>query len=351
MNFSSDTSASAHPDVLAALSEANVGPAPSYGADDWMDRARGALCNAFETELDFWLVASGTAANALGLSVLCPPTDAILCHREAHIEKDERGAVTFFSGGAQLDLLPGEHGRIDLAALEARLANNRRNFVHETPATCLSVSNLTEAGTVYTAEAIAQIAERAHAADIKVHLDGARFANALVSTGASAADLSWRAGVDVMSFGATKNGAIGCEAILLFGQSRNLRGELETRAKRAGMMPPKMRFMAAQMCAMLQGGLWMDLARQANAAATRLSEVLTSAGGRLAHPVDGNEVFINLPAGLADHLAAAGASFYAWPDGSHRFVCAWNTDEDTLAALERSVAAWSGAASQSSMRG
>ncbi len=335
MDFSSDTSAVAHPTVLEALAAANAGGAPSYGADEWTARAKAALSEVFETDLEVWLVASGTAANALGLSLICPSTDAVVCHHEAHIEKDERGAVTFFSGGAQLSLLPGAHGRIDLHALDARLAGNRRDFVHETPASAISLSNLTEAGTAYAAGAVREISERAHAAGLKVHLDGARFANAVAALNAAPADLSWRAGVDVMSFGATKNGAIGCEAILLFGECRKLKPELETRAKRAGMMPPKMRFLAAQMSALLANGLWLELAQRANASASRLAHVLTAAGGQLVHPVEGNEVFARLPAGLADRLIAEGAKCYAWPDGSYRFVCAWSTSAEDIDAVAR----------------
>ncbi|MDZ4762847.1 MAG: beta-eliminating lyase-related protein [Alphaproteobacteria bacterium] len=333
MNFSSDTAAPAHPAILAAIAQANGGAAPSYGADLWMTLATERLKETFETDLDMWLVSSGTAANALGLSVLCPPTGAILCHQEAHIELDERGAPEFFSGGAKLRLLPGNHGKIDALALQARLAANRFDFVHETPAQVVSISNLTECGVAYTAEETAELASRAHAAGLAVHLDGARFANAAASLKASPADLSWKAGIDVMSFGATKNGAMGCEAILLFGRARGQIEELRVRAKRAGHMPPKMRFLGAQMAAYLAGDLWLDLAGRANRAATGLAGVLTGpAAGRLAHPVDGNEVFVELSNEAAGRLTQAGATFYRWIDGSHRFVCSWTTTDAEIAA-------------------
>ena len=335
MNFSSDTAAPAHPAILQALVDANAGPAPSYGGDPWTERAREALCRVFECDLDIWLVPSGTAANALALATLCPPHGSIICHEEAHIERDERGAPEFFTGGAKLSLLPGLHGRIDLSALGRRLATNRPEFVHETPAHVLSLSNLTECGAAYRPFEIAERAALAAKAELAVHLDGARFANALVSTGASPAEMSWRAGVDVMSFGATKNGVLGCEAIILFGSARRRLGDLRARAKRAGHMPPKMRYLAAQMSAYLKDGLWLQLARKANASALELSRVLVAKGGELAHPVDGNEVFIHLPGGMADRLSASGAGFYPWMDGSHRFVCSWATspaDIETLAA-------------------
>ncbi len=332
MNFSSDTAAPAHPSILQAMVEAGSGPAPSYGADPWTKAAREALCEVFETDLDIWLVSSGTAANALSLSILCPSHGAVACHAEAHVERDERGAPEFFSGGGKLSLLPGDHAKIHLAALKQRLDANNPNFVHETPLHALTLSNLTESGAAYAVAEIAERAALAKAAGLAVHLDGARLANALVSTGASPADMTWRAGVDVLSFGATKNGGVGCEAIILFGSAREKRHELQVRAKRAGHMPPKMRFLAAQMVAYLKDGLWLDLARRANTSATGLAGALTKAGASLVHPVDGNEVFAMLPPGAADRLSSAGASFYPWLDGSHRFVCSWATEAKEIDA-------------------
>jgi threonine aldolase len=337
MNFSSDTAAPAHPAILEAMVAAASGPTPSYGADPWTKSARDALCEVFETDLDIWLVSSGTAANALALSILCPPHGATLCHEEAHIERDERGAPEFFTGGGKLSLLPGAHAKIDLAALRQRIAYNNPGFVHETPQHVLSLSNLTESGAAYTAAEIAERATLAREADLAVHLDGARFANALVSTGATPADMSWRAGVDVLSFGATKNGGAGCEAIILFGSARPRLHELQVRAKRAGHMPPKMRFLGAQMTAYLKDGLWLQLARNANSTAKALSQALVKAGAELVHPVDGNEVFAKLPPGAAGRLAKAGATFYPWPDGSHRFVCSWATTQKEVADLAANV--------------
>jgi threonine aldolase len=337
MNFSSDTAAPAHPAILEAVVAAAKGPASSYGADPWTAAARKALRDVFETDLDIWLVSSGTAANALALATLCPPHGSILCHEEAHIERDERGAPEFFTGGAKLALLTGAHARIELPALRRKLAANRPDFLHETPAHVLSLSNLTESGAAYRPFEIAERAALAREAGLAVHLDGARLANALVSTGASPAEMTWRAGVDAVCFGATKNGALGCEAIILFGAARQRIGDLMVRAKRAGHVPPKMRFLGAQMAAYLKDGLWLELARRANTSATNLAGALTAAGATLAHPVDGNEVFVNLPQGLADRLAAAGATFYPWTDGSHRFVCSWATEASEVEALAAHV--------------
>jgi threonine aldolase len=338
MNFLSDTAAPAHPAILEAMVAAARGPAASYGADTWTKAAREALCKVFETDLEVWFVASGTAANALALSILCPPHGAVLCHEEAHIQTDERGAPEFFMGGGKLSLLPGAHGRVDMAVLKSRIAANNPNFVHETPLHVLSLSNLTECGAAYRPFEIAERASLARQAGLAVHLDGARFANALASTGAKPSEMSWRSGVDVLSFGATKNGGAGCEAIILFGAARQRLHELQVRAKRAGHMPPKMRFLGAQMTAYLENDLWLQLAHHANAAAAALGEALVKAGAELAHPIDGNEVFAILPEGAADRLSAAGARFYRWPGGSHRFVCSWATEPAEIAEMAEKLA-------------
>ncbi len=334
MDFSSDTSAPAHPAVLEALARVNSKNQPSYGADGATAAVKEALAEVFETELDIWLTASGTASNALALSCFCPPTGAVLCHEEAHIERDERGAPEFFTGGGKLSLLPGPAAKIEEAALREALGGIDHGFVHETPAHVLSLTNLTECGAAYQPAEIAHLAALAHEADLTVHLDGARLANALVSTGASPSEMTWRAGVDVLTLGLTKTGAMGCEIIILFGDARGKRGELEARAKRSGHMPPKMRYLAAQASAMLDGGLWLELAAAANAQARQLANTLCAHPEvRLAHPVEGNEVFVHLPAEAAARLLAHGARFYPWPGGSHRFVCAWSTPDDEIDAV------------------
>ena len=335
MNFSSDTSAPAHPNVLAALARVNTGNEASYGGDSVTARLRSLLAEVFETEdFDFWMTASGTASNALALSCFCPSIGAVLCHDEAHIAIDERGAPEFFSGGGKLQLLAGPGGKIGADTLAEALAQIDHGFVHQTPAHVLSLTNLTESGTAYSVAEVTDLAAKARAAGLVVHLDGARFGNALVATGASPAQMSWKAGVDVLTFGLTKTGAMGCEIIMLFGKAREKWGELKARAKRSGHMPPKMRYLAAQAEAMLDGGLWLDLAGRANKAALKLAATLMAQPGvHLVTKPGGNEVFARLPEGLAETLMAAGAKFYPWPDGSHRFVCSWATDDDEISAV------------------
>jgi threonine aldolase len=341
MDFSSDTSAPAHPAVIEAMMAVNSGPAASYGNDEVTARVRALLSQTLETEdFDFWMCASGTASNALALSVMCSSVGSILCHEEAHIERDERGAPEFFTGGGKLQLLQGHGARIDEAALREALGAINPEFVHETPAEVLSLTNLTECGTAYGAAEVAHFAALAHEGGLSVHLDGARLANALLATGASAADMTWRAGVDVLTLGLTKTGAIGCEIIVLFGAMRAKFGELKARAKRSGHMPPKMRFLAAQAEAMLTDGLWLGLAGQANAQARQVSNILCGAAGvKLAFPTDGNEVFAVLPDALVEKLTRAGAKFYPWPGGSYRFVCSWTTPDSDLEALRQTLSA------------
>ena len=338
MDFSSDTSAPAHPAVLEALVSANRGSAASYGADAITRSVTQTLRDLFETDLDAWITASGTAANALALSLMCPPTASILCHEMAHIAVDERGAPEFYTGGGKLHLLPGEHGKVDLEALRTVLARRNPDFVHETPAEVLSLTNLTESGTAYTIDQIAERSELAHGHGLSVHLDGARLANALVSQKANPADATWRAGVDVLTLGLTKTGAMGCEIIILFGGMRARCGELQARAKRAGQMPPKMRFLAAQASALLDEALWLDLAGRANAAAARLGRIISAApGASLRHAVEGNEVFADLPPQAVVKLCEAGAQFYPWPDGSQRLVCSWCTSDAELDAVQATL--------------
>ncbi|MEL6829856.1 MAG: beta-eliminating lyase-related protein [Pseudomonadota bacterium] len=335
MDYSSDTSAPAHPAVLDAMTRANRGMEASYGNDGVSRRLHQKIVDLFETtEVTVWPCVSGTAANALALSVLCSSTGSILCHEEAHIERDERGAPEFYTGGGKLNLLPGAAGQIDETALRDALAGLQPDFVHETPAEALSLTHLTECGTAYDPGRIAHFAALAKSSGLGVHLDGARFANAIVGSDATPADLSWKAGVDCLTLGLTKTGAIGCELILLFGAARDRHAKLLAHAKRGGHMPPKMRYVAAQAEAMLTDGLWLSLAETANRAARLLSDGLCqNLDVELVYPVDGNEVFVRMPASLVETLRSAGVLFYPWPGECFRFVCNWGSSLDELESL------------------
>ena len=338
MDFRSDNTAGFAPEMLAALAAANDGARTSYGEDAHTRRVQTHLRDLFETDLTACFVATGTAANALGLSLLAPPWGVIYCHEEAHIALDECGAPEFFTGGAQLHALPGAHGRLSAPQLAALLPDGLGVVHHAQPA-AISLSQATEAGTCYRPSDIAAIAEVAHEHGLRVHVDGARFANALAFLEASPAELSWRAGVDVLSFGASKNGALAAEAVIVFDAA--LAATLGFRRKRGGHLFSKMRVLSAQLDAYLTDGLWLRLARHANTLAQRLAAGLAAiAGVRLVHPVEANELFVELPERVIGALLAQGFQFYRWLDEHSttiRLVTAFNTREADVAALIEAV--------------
>ena len=326
MNFASDNTAGISPEILKALADANDGAVGSYGADPVTARLEAKLAELFEHEVAVFPVATGTAANSLALAAVTPPWGAVLCHDEAHIACDEANAPEFYTGGAKLVPLPGADGKLTAAALAARLPGDLGNVHHAQPA-ALSLTQATECGTVYRPDEIAGIAALAHRHGLAVHMDGARFANALVHLDVSPAELTWRAGVDVLSFGATKNGALGAEAIVFFDPARAR--DLPFRRKRAGHLFSKMRFLSAQLDAYVTDDLWRRNARHANEAAARLAEGLARLpGARLRHPVEANELFVELPEPVIAGLLAAGFQFHRWQDPTSRcirLVTAWNT--------------------------
>lgn len=333
MKFASDTTAPAHPKVLAALGKVNSDAYASYGDDPVSAEAEQRLSEFFQTPLKMTIVASGTAANALSLAMLCPPIGGMLCHVESHANCDERGAPEFFTHGGKLLTLTGDHGKIDMDQLAKVCAKIHEEFVHEVPARALTISNLTECGTALSPDETAYYGKMAKDHGLGFHVDGARFCNALVSTGAKPAELSWAAGADILSFGLGKAGALGAECVILFGHMQDRFAELEARRKRAGHMPPKHRYLAAQVLAMLDDDLCLDLARHANAQARKLAHGLEAAGFPLVHPVDGNEVFVKAPKETIQHLQSRDVQFYAWPDGSCRFVTSWNTADEEITAF------------------
>lgn len=338
--FASDNAAPAHPKILEALARCNEGVAPSYGADAWTARAEALLRELFETDCAVLLVPTGTAANALSLAALTPPWGAVFAHRLAHIVQDEAGAPEFYTGGAKLLLLDGPSAKIAPGELDRESARYGRDRVHWAQPFAVSISQVTECGAVHAPQDIAALSAICRARGLKLHMDGARFANALVRTGASAADLSWKAGVDILSFGATKNGAMGAEAIVCF--DKEAAAALPHLRKRAGHLFSKHRYLAAQMVAYLDGGLWLELARQANAAGEALAAAFRAAGAELLHPVDANMVFVRLAPAQAKALRAAGVAFHPSApdgDGACRFVASWATTAEDIALVRRTLGA------------
>jgi threonine aldolase len=328
MDFRSDNVAGAAPDILQAVIDANAGTATSYGADPYSDRVEVLLSEVFEKPVKAFAVATGTACNALALSALTPAYGAILCHEEAHIHLDECGAPELFTGGAKLVPIHGAGGKLTPDGVRQVLEQTLTGDPHRVQPAVLSLTQATEAGTCYRPAEIAALAEIARGRKMKVHMDGARFANAVAHLGVSPADTTWRNGVDVLSFGATKNGALGAEVVVFFDPA--LAEMFAVRRKRAGQLLSKMRFVSAQLEAYLKGERWLALARHANAMATRLAQgVQRLPQVSLLHPVEANEIFVCLPLGIIAGLRAAGFNFYDWTDGAPgtiRLVLAFNTD-------------------------
>jgi threonine aldolase len=330
MRFFSDNAAPAHPRVIEAIAAANRIDT-AYDGDEWSRRLDGAFSDLFEAEARALWVSTGTAANGLALAALCPPFGAILCHKDAHIEVDEAGAPGFFTGGAKLVLLGGEGAKITPEAVNAACDAIRKD-VHQVQPAAISITNATEYGLVYRAAEVAALGAVAKARGLGFHMDGARIANAVAATGESLADVTWRAGVDALSFGFVKNGGLNAECLVLF--RTGLADEIAVRRKRAGHLQSKGRYLAAQILAMLDGDLWLQNARAANAAAQKLA---AAAPGRLVYPVEANELFLHATAEEAARLRALGFDFYDWGPGEIRLVTSWDQQGDALERLADAI--------------
>jgi threonine aldolase len=337
MFFASDNGSGAAPEIIAALTRANEGYARSYGADPIMARVKTLVRQLFEApEAEVVLVATGTAANSLSIALLTPPWSAVFAHVDAHAATDECGAPEFFSGGAKMIPVAGEHGKITPETLTVALSRVGEAGVHGVQRGMLTLTNVTEAGTVYTPAEVAALTAVAKSRNLPSHLDGARFANALVATGATPAEMTWKAGIDILSLGGTKNGCLGVEAVVLFDPTKAW--EFELRRKRAGHLFSKHRFLSAQMEAYLTDDLWLRLATQANAMGARLVDGLTHIPGTtLLHPAPANMLFPLWPKGTNERALARGAIYYPMhgPEGfDHgRLVASWSTTGADVDAL------------------
>ena len=333
MKFFSDNAAAACPEVIAAIAAANRVDT-AYDGDAWSRRLNSAFSELFGIDVEALWVSTGTAANSLALAALCPPHGAILCHRDAHIQTDECGAPEFYTHGAKLLLVDGEGAKLDAETVNALVAG-LRDDVHQVQPSALSITNATEYGLVYTPEETAALGELCRARGLGFHLDGARFANAVASLGCAAADLSWKAGVDVLSFGFVKNGGLSAEALIFF--RPELAAAVHYRRKRGGHLLSKGRFLAAQILAMLDDEVWLRNARAANAAASRLAQA--AGRDRLLLPVQANEMFVRVTAAEAAALRSQGFDFYDWGPGEARFVTSWDSDPAEVDALAAAIRA------------
>lgn len=315
MHFGSDNQTGASAQVLDFIQLANNGYAHGYGEDDWTHLAVQALRETFQYDLESFFVATGTAANSLALSCLVHPWESILCHHQAHIFIDESTAPEFFSGGARLISINNFAGKIAPQHVQEYIRVAGTDYPHNPRAGALSFAQSSEFGLVYSPQEVSSLSAAAHEQNIFVHMDGARFANAVASLGCHPSEITWRSGVDVMSLGATKNGAFAAEAVIFF--NTDLAASFRERRKRSGHLVSKSRLFGAQFCGWLNNDHWLELARHANQQAAYLAETVSKIPGfQLAWPVQANEVFLILPKTKASELQAAGASFYEWyPQG------------------------------------
>jgi threonine aldolase len=332
MRFFSDNAASVHPAVLDALSAANKVDT-AYDGDALSAALDARFSTLFETDVTALWVATGTAANSLALAAMCPPYRGVVCHHDAHIHNDEAGAPEFYSGGGKLLLAGGPGAKLTTDTLTTRL-DAIADDVHRTQAAAISITNASEYGCTYTAAEVAAIGAVAKARSLRLHMDGARFANAVVHSGDTPANLTWRGGVEALSFGFVKNGGLSAEVLILFDQS--LAEEVRIRRKRAGHLNSKGRYLAAQIHALLDEHNWLANARAANAGAATLA---VAAGTRLLHPVEANEIFLTMSPAEATHLRAQGFDFYDWADNEVRFVVSWDQPQSEIDALASALTA------------
>ena len=334
MHFFSDNATPVCPEVMAAIAAADRAD-HGYDGDAWSARLDDAFSTLFETEVQALWVASGTAANSIALACLCPPYGGVIAHEEAHIVVDECGAPGFFTHGATLMPLPGVGAKLTPDSVRDRLKTIRPD-VHQVPARAISITNATEYGLVYAPEEVAALGDVAKAHDLGLHMDGARFANAVAHLGCAPADLTWRAGVNALSFGCMKNGGMVGEALLFFGaQAQDRAAEARRWRKRSGHLFSKGRYLATQLLAMIEDGLWLRNASAANAAAQALAK---GAGNRLMHPVEANELFVRLTAEEAANLRAQDFDFHNWGEGAARLVTNWSQDVAAVAPLAAALA-------------
>lgn len=335
MNFKSDNEAPAHPLILEALAEANQGMATAYADDAWSRRLDEAFSETFETDCTVLPLATGTAANSITLSAMVPPWGAVMCHRQAHIACDEGGAPEFYTHGAKLATLDGDDGKLAPESLAAAIDAAGVHGVHNVKPSAVSITQATECGTVYAPDEVRALAGIAHDRDLPLHMDGARFANACAFLDAAPAEVTWKAGVDALSFGATKNGAMTAEAIVVFGHPEWLEAMHRMR-KRGGHLLSKMRYVSAQLLAMLADDLWLELGGHANRMAARLADAIEAhPDAGLAWPVQANEVFLRMAPDRLQALKGQGFEFHIWPghDDLARLVCSFATTREDVDAL------------------
>jgi len=333
--FASDNYAGICPEAWQAMETANSDFVSSYGDDGWTERACESIRQVFETDCQVFFVFNGTAANSLALAALCRSYHSVICHDLAHVETDECGAPEFFSNGTKILHIHGSGGKLDLSEVERVIT--RRSDIHYPRPKVLSLTQATEVGTVYTPDEIRAASELARRYGLRVQMDGARFANAVVSLDVPPADITWRAGVDVLCLGGAKNGMAVGEAVVFF--DRELASEFDYRCKQAGQLASKMRFISAPWIGILEDGAWLKHARHANNCAGLLEQKLADISGvRIMYPRQANSVFVEMPEVVVSGLRTAGWHFYSFiGSGGARFMCSWQTTREDVCQLAEAV--------------
>lgn len=335
MNFRSDNESPAAPEIMTAVNAANSGYSKSYAEDDWSNRLDQAFSALFETDVAVLPVSTGTVANSIGLACLSPPWGSVYCHADSHILQDEGGAPEFYGHGLRIVGVEGENGRIDPKGLRESLLGNEAMGIHSYVPSALSLTNCTEAGTVYQPADVAALCRVAAGSYMPVHMDGARIANAIATLRCSPADISWKAGVNMLSFGASKNGCLMAEALLFFNASED-RIQAERMRKRGGHLLSKMRFVSAQLLAYIEDGRWLRFASHANNQAAIFAQTVERHDiARLEFPVEANQVFVRWNAAAFDALEQAGVQFFRWSphDDLARFVFSHHGSGDSTTRL------------------
>jgi threonine aldolase len=337
IDFRSDNTGAAAPQIIEAIAAANTGTAAGYGGDEWTTALQQRFSDLFETRVRVFPVATGTAANALALAAICPPFSAVYCSALAHIETSENNAAGFFGSGTKLIHVGGPHGKVDASALQEVLASAGVGQTHKSQPAAVNLTQATDLGAVYRLEEVRGVTEVARAHGLKVHMDGARFANAVARLGCTPAEATWKSGVDILSFGMTKNGGLLTDAIVVF--SDQVAPQLAFHLRRAGQVWSKMRFASAQLIRYVEDGLWLDLARRSNGTASRIAAALENEPGvHLVAPVEANEVFVEIPPAAMDALEKDGLRFFRRGPRLARFVCRWDTSDAEIRALTSGIA-------------
>lgn len=333
-HFASDNTAGVAPEAWSAIEQANSGYTPGYGEDKWTDKASELIRELFETDCEVFFTFNGTAANSLALASMCQSYHSIICHEYAHVEIDECGAPEFYSNGSKIVLAGGEHAKVDIAQVEQHITH--RNDIHFPKSKAISITQSTELGTVYSVDEVAALGELAKKHNLRFHMDGARFANAIASLDISPKEITWQAGVDALCFGGTKLGTLVGDAVVFFNKA--LAHEFDYRCKQAGQLASKMRFLTAPWVGLYQGDSWLKHARHANQCASRLGNELEKCPGfELIAPVQANGVFVKIPEHVNQQLAEKGWRYYNFIGECSRLMCSWSTTEEDITSFLNDV--------------